>query len=239
MLRPFLQASSPVAIITLLFNNLVPLLGVLYWGWDLYSVILIYWLENGVIGFYNVLKMVMAQGKAPLTEKDLALAQHIGLQTAQTLHRITRYIMIPFFLIHYGMFWLGHGVFVQAFFGSFLSSGAFFSLAATPFMQQWLPVGALGALTTMLVSHGSSFVRNYIGHGEYLVTTPEKLMSQPYARVVVLHITILVGGILVMGLGEPLYALLLLIVLKSGVDLFAHLREHQRYLATSLQPVTS
>jgi hypothetical protein len=48
-----------------------------------------------------------------------------------------------------------------------------------------------------------------------------------------------VGGLLVAGLGEPLYALLLLIVLKSGVDLFAHLREHQRYLATSLQPVTT
>jgi hypothetical protein len=51
-------------------------------------------------------------------------------------------------------------------------------------------------------------------------------MGQPYARVVVLHLTIIGGGFLVMALGAPVLGLLLLVVLKIGVDLAAHLREH-------------
>jgi len=42
----------------------------------------------------------------------------------------------------------------------------------------------------------------------------------------VLHVVILGGGFLVTMLGSPLIALALLVVLKTGLDLFAHLREH-------------
>jgi hypothetical protein len=46
--------------------------------------------------------------------------------------------------------------------------------------------------------------------------------------VVVLHLTILLGGFLVMALRLPVVGAFLLVVLKIGVDLRAHLREHAR-----------
>ena len=49
---------------------------------------------------------------------------------------------------------------------------------------------------------------------------------QPYTRVIILHVVVLVGGFLVMLLGQPLPALVLLVVLKTGFDLRAHLAEH-------------
>ena len=52
-------------------------------------------------------------------------------------------------------------------------------------------------------------------------------MQQPYGRVVVLHLTILLGGFAAMLLGSPLWALLLLIGLKIALDLKAHLKEHR------------
>lgn len=45
---------------------------------------------------------------------------------------------------------------------------------------------------------------------------------------VVLHVTILAGGFLVEILGTPFAALVLLIVLKTAIDVRAHLKEHRK-----------
>jgi hypothetical protein len=50
-------------------------------------------------------------------------------------------------------------------------------------------------------------------------------MSEPYKRIIVMHLTIIFGGFLVMMLDNKLPALVLMIVLKVGVDLRAHLGE--------------
>ena len=51
-------------------------------------------------------------------------------------------------------------------------------------------------------------------------------MFRPYGRVMVLHVVILGGGFLVTLLGSQLIPLALLVILKTGLDLFSHLREH-------------
>jgi len=51
-------------------------------------------------------------------------------------------------------------------------------------------------------------------------------MSRPYVRVVVLHIAIILGGIGAVALGSPLWALLVLLAMKIGLDLKAHVDEH-------------
>jgi len=56
-------------------------------------------------------------------------------------------------------------------------------------------------------------------------------MQAPYSRVVVLHVTVLLGAMLIQLFHSPLWALLLLIGLKIGVDLRAHLKEHRRQQA--------
>ncbi|HAJ37187.1 MAG TPA: hypothetical protein DCL15_16065 [Chloroflexi bacterium] len=53
-------------------------------------------------------------------------------------------------------------------------------------------------------------------------------MQQPYSRVLILHVVVLAGGYVVRLLGQPMLALVLLIVLKTGFDLRAHLRQHGR-----------
>jgi hypothetical protein len=53
-------------------------------------------------------------------------------------------------------------------------------------------------------------------------------MGRPYGRIIVLHITIIVGAIPVMVLGSPIWALVLLLILKTGVDLKSHLKERDK-----------
>jgi len=212
--------ASRVALIALVAANLVPLIGVAVLDWRLYDVMLIYWLENGLIGAFTVLRMASAT-----EERASALA------------------FVPFFTVHYGLFWLVHGVFVVTLFGT---DGPFGAATGAPSVGPLLPEaggpsialpivgtvpvaeGAALAAVGLVLSHGTSFARNWLAAGERDGRSPSSLMRDPYGRVAVLHVTLLVAGFAVMALGAPIAALAFMVVLKIVLDAAAHLREHRR-----------
>ena len=203
MMQTAWHDSSRMAIVSLVVANLVPLAAVLSGRWSLFSVMFLYWAENAVIGGYNVLKILLAQG---------------GSRSSW----LARLPLALFFAMHYGIFWFVHGIFVFVLFGGQGMRGfnLWRSVQITP--DLWSVLGLL------ILSHGISFTNNFVGRREYLVVTPQEQMMQPYTRVIILHVVVLAGGFVVMFLGQPLPALVLLIVLKTGFDLRAHLREHGR-----------
>lgn len=195
---------SPSAL-ALVAANLVPLGGVLLFGWSVFATLLLFWVENVIVGAFNVLRMLVAQPQ-------------IAAMWAAKL------FMIPFFTFHYGMFVTVHGVFVLTLFGGGLT-GRGFPTAAT-FAHAVQGAGIAPAAWGLALSHAVSFAFNYIGTGQYRSALVPALMFRPYGRVMVLHVVILGGGFLVTTLGSPLIPLALLVVLKTGLDLFSHLREH-------------
>jgi hypothetical protein len=80
-------------------------------------------------------------------------------------------------------------------------------------------------VAALVASHGFSFFHNYLGGGEYQRVQLPQLMFRPYGRIVVLHLTVLLGGFLVTALGSPTAAIVLLVGLKTAIDLGAHLKE--------------
>lgn len=54
------------------------------------------------------------------------------------------------------------------------------------------------------------------------------LVGQPYSRVVVMHIAIIAGGFVTMTLGSPVGVLIMLIILKTIIDMKLHLRQHKK-----------
>jgi hypothetical protein len=205
--------------LVLVLVNTVPLFGVLLFEWRLFDLMLLYWLENGVIGIFTLLKILTsrAEGGGPVGAAGATSKVFVAL----------------FFSVHYGVFWAVHGVFVFALFGgTFLGMPHAFGIAP-PIPWEGgggpsSPVGTLAlAFASLVISHGVSYVTNFLERGEDRTLAPNELMTQPYGRVLVLHAAILGGGLVVMMLGTPLAALLLLVALKTGVDLSAHLREHR------------
>ncbi|HKW41478.1 MAG TPA: DUF6498-containing protein [Gemmatimonadales bacterium] len=184
--------------------NLVPLVGVLFFGWTVFATLLLFWAENAIVGAFNVLRMLVA------TPQLVAMW-------------LLKLFMIPFFIVHYGMFVTVHGIFVLSIFGTAPTKG-FPSLAT--FAHAIQTAGVAPAAWGLALSHAVSFGFNYIGTGEYRTVLLPSLMSRPYGRVMVLHVVILLGGFLVQLVGSPLIPLALLVVLKTGLDFTAHLREH-------------
>lgn len=73
----------------LIVSNLIPLFGAIYLGWNVGAIIVLYWLENVVIGIFNVIKIMSLPA-----------------------HRAAKIGSSTFFSVHYGIFTLVHGVFV-------------------------------------------------------------------------------------------------------------------------------
>lgn len=42
-----------------LAGNLLQVYGVLYWGWDMFQILMLYWMETGVIGFWALLRLAV------------------------------------------------------------------------------------------------------------------------------------------------------------------------------------
>lgn len=67
---------------------------------------------------------------------------------------------------------------------------------------------------------------NFFAKKEYLHTNAYAQMLSPYRRVLLMHVVILLGAMVVWKANAPLYAVVLLLVVKTILDLFDHLREH-------------
>jgi hypothetical protein len=198
------RSSSALALILV---NLFPIFGVFYWGWQVFPVLFLFWSENLIIGFYTIMRILSSQPK-------------------NILAWISKLFMVPFFIFHYGMFTFVHGLFVVTLFG-----GKDIGSSSFPDPEIFLRVAReyhlLPAMAALFLSHGYSFLNNFIRKGEYLIRSSRQIMGQPYSRIVLMHLTLIFGGFLIMLLGSSLFALLLFILLKIILDLIAHVREHQ------------
>ena len=211
-----LRRSAPIALVLLVAANLVPLFGVLFLGWDIVAILVIYWIENGIVGALNAVRMMLAARGDPVRGAG-PLAGRLGLAA--------------FFTFHYGIFWIVHGVFVVLLTQGFARLGpddppGLLASAIGRLVSD--PRVVLGALA-LFASHAASLVFNYVGRREYLAVSPGSQMLIPYARMVALHLAIVLGAAAVIDRGRPLILIVVLVVAKTIGDLILHLVERARY----------
>lgn len=213
---PWWRQRSAVALVA---ANVVPVLGVLFWGWQVFSVMLLFWLENVVIGLFNVVKILLARPDAEQSDQSLPFPFSL----------LGNLFIAGFFTVHYGMFCAGHGLFIVTMFGKGrTAAGPGFDIPDLPAViaDVVLRNGLIWAAIALVVSHGVSFYANFLAPRAYQGAKAEELMFAPYKRIVILHVVIILGGFFAMSQAGSVVPLLLLIGLKVAVDLESHRREH-------------
>jgi hypothetical protein len=203
-----LLARFQTSALALILANLVPVFGVFALGWNAAAIVVFYWAESPIVGFFNILRMRRAQGALRAAGMTL---------NGRPVTEASRSALIVFFAFHYGFFTLGHGVFVLAVFGRHFEGSL-----------RDLGIAALG----LAVSHGVSYRKNFIGRGEFKRVSFATLFWQPYSRIIVMHLTIILGGALAGAKGSPVPALILMVALKTLIDLASHLAERRKFLRT-------
>lgn len=195
-----LMLSSPSSL-ALIVANLVPVAGAVFLGWKLSDVMVLYWAESAIIGFFNVCKIAV-------------IGRWFALAAG------------PFFLGHFGGFMAVHFLFIYTIFvkgpDNMDSGGGDLGEVARLFVVLW------PALLALAISHAYSFFNNFLGRGEYKGRTVSRQMSEPYARIVFMHLVLIFGGGLSLVLGQTELVLILVIAAKIYADLKAHVREHSK-----------
>jgi hypothetical protein len=220
-LKTIWNTADRISLISLLVANLVPIFVAVVFHWDVTGVVVFYWIENLIIGFWSICRIAMARGRST------------GLPGSGG-----KYVLVPFFAVHYFLFCAVHGFFIGLLFSGVLDrfrpmgSAAEVSLPGI-FARLYSGSGLLAtgsvllAIAGIFISHGISFQRNYLGKGEYKTARPETEMFRPYGRIVLMHVSILFGGILVVLFGAPLFFVILLMIGKTLMDAAAHVASHQ------------
>jgi hypothetical protein len=206
--------SSVGAVAALIVANLIPLLGVLFLGWSVWNILVIYWLENGIVGAFNVFRMARAEGTPAADDSNFTFNGRPAATASKSA-------LLTFFVVHYGIFWFVHGIFV-------FTLPAFMLVSPDPIEGLSIQPGSvLVAGIALALSHGLSFWWNYLRGGEYRRATSAGLMFAPYRRLIALHLTIIFGSMAIMFTGAPAAAVAILVVVKTVLDVGLHLAEHR------------
>jgi hypothetical protein len=222
----------------IVFTNLIPVFGVLFFGWDAFMIVLLYWMENAVIGFFNIFKILFASGtmlsSASSIFKSGLLSSRVSPESLEKLKQLEeqqakqsfstpqamKVFLVPFFTIHYGGFMCGHGVFIVAIFQKDALEGSRGVLEAVGGeLSSVFSWGLAVALAALILEHGYNFFTDYWKGGRYKKTNAAIQMFKPYPRIFVLHIVIMVGGGLMVFLQLPRLTVILLIAFKIAFDL--------------------
>lgn len=214
--------------IVLILANLIPIAGVLWLDWDALEILLLYWTESVVIGVINVMRMLASRSRHPLSGLSLgpkgnASSALFDAAGSRLPSGGIKAFIIPFFILHYGAFCYGHLSVVTGIFSPDQPRENILSLPMFAERSFWIAVAAI------TVSHLVSFFNNYIGKEEYLRTGVGALMQRPYGRIIVMHISIIIGAGFINWLGNPLPMLVVLVVVKTIIDLRFHHAERDKF----------
>lgn len=179
--------------------NLIPVAGVAFLGWDAAYILLLYWAENLVMGGIALIRILTARGEARGPHAS-GLGGRIGLGC--------------FFIVHYGIFCLGHGVFAAAIASSLTPTGGD-DLWARTFGDRGFQIALLATAVLQIIA----LVRDWWMTGRWKDSSPGLEMFRPYGRIVVLHVTIILGAWGLAVLDAPTAAVLILCLLKLGLEL--------------------
>lgn len=207
--RPGVAATS-----ILVLSNLVPLAGILLWGWDAFVLLCLYWLETAVVGFWTILRVVtMSRDRDSVAGRSIAGALAIG----------------GFFIVHAGIFMTVHMVFLWTLFAgpwaSRLHDARDFIRLIVIGLGLWLPLLAL------FVGQGAMFINDAVNRFIFAKPSQEStevgdIMGGFYRRIVLMHVAIMGGGFIAEKIGTAA-PLIILVLVKTALEIRFQIRQRR------------
>lgn len=224
-INEFKVGGLDISQISLIISNIILLLGVIFYNWKVSTILLIYYLETCVIAFYFIIKK-------------------IKYNKYKKINRFPREFIFTICLIL-----LSYLIFIL-FIASIADARENNTLVLTKGHDSTQISGlnifrllnnSLYALIfsfiVLIINHGISFYTNFIKNKEYESIEIDdlkdrgNLFSKPVYkelsnRLIIVHLTILIGGMLILTLGSNVYLIIFLICLKTLFDLYSHNKIH-------------
>ncbi|MEP7103318.1 MAG: DUF6498-containing protein [Candidatus Dojkabacteria bacterium] len=193
-----------ISTIFLILVNLFTI-GVAIWqNWSGGEVVLLYYIQSLVIGFFQFFKILDLQNFT--TEGVLVNGNPAAATSA------TKYFFAGFFVVHYGMFHLVYLFFLFA----FINIGLF-QLLFSPYF--------LISVLLIVSNHAISFITNREEDRKRRVNIG-KIFILPYARILPMHLIIILMGFFTVNKSGNMNLLIAFMALKTIADVITHNIEH-------------
>lgn len=184
----------------LIIVNLIPVYGVWFEGWNAAQVFLVYCLETVIIGLFTVVKLACV---------TLIVKPRDEWNAGKGSVMVSGLFFILFFIVHYGIF-----VFVQT--QIFFSVSGLVSDHSILGTYRQIPklLGHEGQLLLLIfiIYYTLQNLFGFFLSGEYKTISMMKLMFQPYARIFVQQLVVIVGSMfLAFGAGKVFILILALV----------------------------
>ena len=193
------QFQSDRSVVPLLLSNFLTIAWALFEGWKIVDVMLVYWVQSVIIGYFNYHRIMDLQ---EFSTENFTINNRQPEPTPKTKKHVA-----GFFALHYG-------VFHAAYLGFFLSSESGEITLSS--------IGIIACVIAFILNHRYSYRFNKERDSQR-VPNIGTLMFFPYARVVPMHL--LIGMAASLG-SDSITALMIFLLLKTGADVIMHMVEH-------------
>lgn len=213
------KLKQPSALI-MIAANLLPLIGVLFWNWDVFLLLVLYWFETAIMGFWIIVAILIDPH------------QTIGPTAKQT----SRAFLVPFLIAHATVFMGVHFMFLWALFAGDWTNAV---QGPADFVRVILIGSGLWiALMALFISRGVSTMLRLLNPDilpAWLAPKPvhiadanpfseQRLLGGFYKRIIIMHLTLIFSGFVAGAVGS-VAPLVLMIAIKIAIELKLHLNE--------------
>lgn len=161
---------------TIFLVNFFPIIGAVFFGWNLADAFVFFWVDNLVVGIIHTFKLI-------LTEKG---SFAVKVSTA-----------IGFNFI-WGFFTLVHGVFTVVF--TLLSYASTSTELENFTIEDYnFYIFPIAFISSFLI-HFIDFIKNYVLNKEYKLDIGQDIFMQPFLRGLILHLSLILFGFIFMPL---------------------------------------
>lgn len=184
--------------------NLLPLAGAAFLGWDLFSILLIYWLEAACI-LLSGIAQAMWMGPRPLR------------------HLLAMSLLFPIYLGPAFFAVIAYGLALLTFFYApepltrweqYPPPAELLQLAASDW--RWVP------MLLVLAGYLHGYVRDWLRSGAWRHASEVGVLFRLYGHMILLQLATILTAAIVVETGSGLLALAFLVLAKTGLDLARH-----------------
>jgi uncharacterized protein DUF6498 len=226
--RPAAGVMHTLSLGVTLIGNLIPLAGVLFWDWDTFQLLMLYWMETAILAFWTLQRLAR-----------LPPDQCGNITVNGETRAATNASLVGFFALHAGVFIVVHLIFLWALFsGPWLKKvhgvSSFFSeLVLTNGIWVGLLVFFIAAWISFAIDTKPAFQRRAeqkLNSTRVVAQVQEKVQEKTggdavgaavaplYIRIFIMQVAIIFGAWFAQAIGS-IGPLIIVIVLKTSVDL--------------------
>ena len=220
-----IRAVRTVSVLVGLVANLIPLYGVLYWGWDAFQLLMLYWTETVIVAFWTIVGIT----RVPVDQLGTI---NVGGRLRPATHKL----LCGYFTLVASLFILGHLAFLWLMFsGEWLKK---VPGTSSILRELYVADGLWLALIFMFVSGWISYLTSppvVPRQRDAKQTTPEEgsdavgeIVGGLFVRIAIMQVAIIVGGMLAKAYGS-MAPLLIVIGCKTVIDMGTRIRGSQPF----------